>query len=125
MNTENKNILAVNGGSSSIKFSVYADENPPAKWLSGKITRIGLPDAELTFTDSRNNKKGKLPVTASGIAGAAGFLSGWLQQQEGVMPLAGVGHRIVHGLEYRQATVIDDALLRRLEEISSYDPDHL
>src|ERR1700756_5694484 len=109
MNTGNKNILAVNGGSSSIKFSLYTGEEPPVRWLSGKITRIGLPDAELTFTDNRNNSNGKLPVRASGLPEAAAFLAGWLERQEGVLPLAGVGHRVVHGLQRRQAAEVDDA----------------
>ncbi|HXB09178.1 MAG TPA: acetate/propionate family kinase [Puia sp.] len=125
MNTGNKNILAVNGGSSSIKFSLYAAGDLPAKWLSGKITRIGLQDAELTFTNTRNNKKDKLPVEAAGLSEAADLLVGWLRQQEGAMPLAAVGHRVVHGLGHRQASVIDDALLTELESISGYDPDHL
>jgi len=124
MNKENKNILAVNGGSSSIKFSLYSDGNPPVQWLSGKITRIGLPGTELTFTDSRNNKKDKMPVNASGVAEAAAFLADWLQQQIGEPPAA-VGHRVVHGLQHRQAAVVDDALLAELQRISSYDPDHL
>jgi len=125
MNTGNKNILAVNGGSSSIKFSLYTGEEPPVRWLSGKITRIGLPDAELTFTNNRNNTTGKTPVKAAGVPEAAAFLAGWLEKQEGVLPLAAVGHRVVHGLQHRQAAEVDDALLEDLRRISSYDPDHL
>jgi len=124
MNTGNKNILAVNGGSSSIKFSLYSDGNPPVQWLSGKITRIGLPGTEITYTNSRSKKKDRIPVNASGVAEAAAFLAGWLQQQEGEPPAA-VGHRVVHGLQHRQAAVVDDALLADLQRISSYDPDHL
>src|SRR5258708_22567693 len=125
MNTGNKNILAVNGGSSSIKFSLYRVDDPPVKWLSGKITRIGLKDAELTFTNNRNNKEEKLPVNAPGVPDAAGFLSDWLEKQEGVMPLAGVGHRVVHGLQHRPAMGVDDQLLDDLRRISSSYPDHL
>ena len=125
MNTGNKNILAVNGGSSSVKFSLYTSDETPVKWLSGKITRIGLPDAELTFTNSLKNTSGRLPVKASGLPDAAAFLAGWLEQEEGVQPLAAVGHRVVHGLQHRQAAVVDDALLADLRRIISYDPDHL
>jgi len=125
MHTGNKNILAVNGGSSSIKFSLYTADAPPVKWLSGKITRIGLPDTILTFTNSRNNTSGKLPVEASGLNEAAAFLVGWLEQQEGVLPLAAVGHRVVHGGQHHQASAVDDALMEHLRTISSYDPDHL
>jgi acetate kinase len=125
MNTGNKNILAVNGGSSSIKFSVYTAGDPPVRWLSGKIARIGLKDTELTFTNSRNNKEDRMPVTASGLPEAAAFLADWLERQEGVMPLGAVGHRVVHGLQRRQAVAIDDGLLDDLQRISGYDPDHL
>ncbi|HEY4337408.1 MAG TPA: acetate/propionate family kinase [Puia sp.] len=125
MNTGNKNILAVNGGSSSIKFSLYTCEDPPVKWLSGKITRIGLSGTELTFTNSRNNVTGKLPVQAAGLTEAAVFLVDWLEGQEGVLPLAGVGHRVVHGLQHRQASAVDDALMDDLRKIGSIDPDHL
>ena len=64
-------------------------------------------------------------MQAAGLPEAAGFLSGWLQQQEGATPLAAVGHRVVHGLQHRQAAVIDEALLDDLQRISGYDPDHL
>ena len=124
MNTGNKNILAVNGGSSSIKFSLYTQDDPPAKRLSGKITRIGVEGTELTFTNNRSNEKGQLPVKAEGLSEAAVFLIDWLGLQ-GDVPLAAVGHRVVHGLQHRQAAFIDDALLGDLQRISTYDPDHL
>lgn len=126
MNTGNKNILAVNGGSSSIKFSLYTAQDPPVKWLSGKITRIGLKNTELTFTNIRNNDGGQLPVKVSGLSEAAAFLLDWLgRQQTGDPSLAAVGHRVVHGLQHRQAAFIDDDLLEDLRRISTYDPDHL
>lgn len=139
MPPENKNILAVNGGSSSIKFSVYeaVPGSLPVKWLSGKIDRIGSTGPRLTYTDSRKNNhngkkpgageeqgKGGLPVEATGPGEAAAALLDWLDQQ-GAKPLAAIGHRVVHGLQHRQAAIIDDRLLSELNKISSYDPDHL
>jgi acetate kinase len=139
MPPEIKNILAVNGGSSSIKFSVYGTGQGqlPAKWLSGKIDRIGLPGSKLTYKDTRKKTKtaavatsgqgaetGELPVDAKTPREAAGFLLDWLDKQ-GARPLAGVGHRVVHGLQHRQAAFIDDQLLEELKRIRGYDPDHL
>jgi acetate kinase len=126
MHPENKNILAVNGGSSSIKFALYATGPGvmPSRLLSGKIDRIGLSDAKLTYTDSRNDKKGELAAKASSPGEAAAFLLGWLEQQGGGAPAA-IGHRVVHGLQHRQASVIDEALLSELRRIEDYDPDHL
>jgi acetate kinase len=137
MPPENKNILAVNGGSSSIKFSLYAMEQEPVKWLSGKIDRIGLPGSKLTYKYTRKEDAagvaatsgqgagiGELPVDAKTPREAAGFLLDWLEKQ-GARPLAGIGHRVVHGLQHRQAAFIDDQLLEELKKIRGYDPDHL
>jgi acetate kinase len=124
MNAGNRNILAVNGGSSSIKFSLFAGE-PPEKWLSGKIDRIGSGGAKLTFTNERNKESGSQAVDAGDLSGAAAVLLDWLSKQEGAMPLAAVGHRLVHGMEHTRACPIDDSLLEELQRISAYDPDHL
>ncbi len=149
MSPKNKNILAVNGGSSSIKFALYAmgQGQLPVKWLSGKIDRIGLPGSKLTYKDTRKKDvvgtaatsrqegesgasgappagTGELPVDAKTPREAAGFLLDWLEKQ-GASPLAGVGHRVVHGLQHRQAAFIDDPLQEELKKIRGYDPDHL
>jgi acetate kinase len=127
MNPGNKNILAVNGGSSSLKFSLYGfgQDNNLTRWLSGKIDRIGLKDTELTYKDTRNHKEERLPVKAGSLAEAADFLLQWLGRQEGGAALLAVGHRVVHGLQHRKASFVDDSLLDELRQISNYDPDHL
>ena len=124
MSAGNKNILAVNGGSSSIKFSLYAGE-PLVKWLSGKIDRIGPGDAKLTYTNDRNKTHGGIPVDAGDLSAAASVLLDWLSKQEGSTPLAAVGHRLVLGMEHTRASLIDEGLLEELQRISAYDPDHL
>ena len=42
MKPVDSNILAINGGSSSIKFALYGAVKPLKRRLSGKIDRIGL-----------------------------------------------------------------------------------
>src|ERR1700722_12261188 len=96
MSAGNRNILAVNGGSSSIKFSLYAGA-PLEKWLSGKIERIGLGDAKLTFINNRNKERGSQAVEAGDLSGAATVLLDWLSKQRGAMPLAAGGHRLGKG----------------------------
>ena len=44
-------ILAMNGGSSSIKFGVYSTVEPFTKWFYGKLDRIGSNGTRLTFND--------------------------------------------------------------------------
>jgi len=129
MNPGNKNILAVNGGSSSIKFSVYEvrdEADPPEKWLTGKIDRIGEENPELTYTNNRKKDGRKQQdVKAADLSAAGVFLLDWLKKQEGVLPLAAAGHRVVHGGRRTQACLIDDTVLGELEALRVYDPDHL
>ena len=126
MGVGNKNILAVNGGSSSIKFTLFRSGGEPlAKGLSGKIERIGQDNAELTWTDGRSGRKERQPVQVKDLTAAGGFLLDWLQRQEGVFPLAAIGHRVVHGGPRTEACLVDDGLLQELRAISAYDPDHL
>lgn len=132
MHPENKNILAINGGSSSLKFSLYerVPGQLPEKWISGKIDRIGLPGSKLTYTNKRKeNNSGdptrtEEPVDAKTAEEAAASLLGWLDKQD-AGELAAIGHRVVHGLEHHNATKIDDKLLKELHSFESYDPDHL
>jgi acetate kinase len=124
MSPGNKNMLAVNGGSSSIKFCVFDIGRGLQKRLSGKIERIGQENAALTYTDDRNDKR-QLRVDAPDLCAAGIFLLGWLEKQAGVFPLAAVGHRVVHGGVRTQATVVDEGLLNELQQLSVYDPDHL
>jgi acetate kinase len=130
-----KNILAVNGGSSSIKFALYDVNGTLSPRLTGKIEKIGLPEAQLTFKDIADQKGGHkkegevqeehMKVQAGGMNEAADFLLGWLQKRQGAAPLLAIGHRIVHGLNHREPALIDEGLLAELQTISSYDPDHL
>lgn len=126
MSAGSKNILAVNGGSSSIKFALYDTDE---KLLSGKIERIGQGNALLTYMDSRrggrDRKTEQVSVEAPDLAAGGLFLLGWLEKRGDVFPLVAVGHRVVHGGSRTGATVVDDRLLNELEELVAYDPDHL
>jgi len=141
MSPEIKNILTINGGSSSIKFALYEaggalanegsgsvtreDGGSLVKRLSGKVDRIGLNDTKLTFTDTLSKEEGSIPVNAKGLEQAADLLIDWLQQQKEAASFSAVGHRVVHGMQHREAMMIDGKLLEELHGISCYDPDHL
>jgi acetate kinase len=58
MGQDKKNILCVNGGSSSIKFPVYSIDGEECV-LKGKIDRIGLDGASLTFSDNSTKEDGR------------------------------------------------------------------
>jgi acetate kinase len=124
---DTENILCVNGGSSSIKFALFVQEGDAElkALLRGKVDRIGLDGAKLTFNDVISGEEGEAPVDGHGMKAAADYLLDWLKGRTGSAKFSVVGHRVVHGGSRRQPALIDGALLAELDRISGYDPDHL
>ncbi len=116
-------ILIINGGSSSIRFALYAKENELKQILSGKIERIGLKDA--IFSINQNNIKSEEKIDASNFHNATISLISWFEKQDWFKNVKAIGHRIVHGMKHTRAEIITDDLLIELNSISRYDPDHL
>src|SRR3990172_940062 len=118
-------VLAINGGSSSIKFALYAAAESPVHLLSGKIERIGLPDAVLTVNESEK-KPNTQSIEASDHGAAGTILMNWLEQHLGLNWGREVGHRVVHGGEsHREPERVTPQLLEELRRLSPYDPEHM
>ena len=119
-------VLAINGGSSSIKFAVYGAINPPQLHLHGKIDRIGLPDNTLTFVDKEQNQHDTRIIGDFDHQAASNFLIDWLDHQIGLISVKGVGHRVVNGgVHYSDPQSVTQELLDALRHISTYSPVHL
>ena len=119
-------ILAVNVGSSSIRFSAYQEGDPPALRLNGKIDRVGSPGVTLTFDDPVSKQKDKRGIGDLDHAATAEFLIGWLEKQIGLDSISAVGHRMVTGgANYREPEPVTPRLLDDLRGISAYAPEHL
>lgn len=125
MKQENSNILVINGGSSSIKFALYEMSKIPNKIISGQINRIGLNNPSFTFTKNINDEINQINIDSKDFKEAAEFLINWLSNQNFFNKINCIGHRIVHGMEHTHPEIIDDILLKELNKISEYDPDHL
>ena len=119
-------VLAINGGSSSIKFALYQRGSPPKRGLNGKIDRIGLPGTSLAFHDPAGNRGETQAIAAGNHAAALQFLYDWLAERIGFDAISAIGHRIVNGgARYYEPQPVTDALLDELRRISSYAPEHL
>jgi acetate kinase len=118
-------VLAINGGSSSIKFALYQTGESLERRLHGKVDRIGLPGTNLTFSDPTGNQPDSLSITASDHKSAASFLIDWLEEQPGFAPVKAVGHRVVHGMQHTAPELATPELLDELHRLSPYDPEHL
>ena len=118
-------VLAINGGSSSIKFATYPVSEELRQGLCGKLDRIGLSGTNLTFRNSDGERQTTHSVDASDYKSAANFLIGWLEGQEGFASVRAIGHRVVHGMHHTAPELVTQELLDELHRISPYDPEHL
>lgn len=121
-----KAVLAINGGSSSIKFALFELADEPRRLVSGGVDRIGLEGGTLKAKDSRTSDAVTAPFTAANHAQAVEQLIDWLGARIDVNSLSAVGHRIVHGgPNLVEPCWINDAVLDELRRLSPFDPEHL
>jgi acetate kinase len=118
-------VLAINGGSSSIKFALYRSDGLLERILYGEIDRIGLKGTSLDFNNLTKKKKGNLRIEISDHKSVANFLIDWLEKQIDFSLISGVGHRVVFGMKHTDPELITDELLNELHRIIPYDSDHL
>jgi acetate kinase len=118
-------ILAINGGSSSIKFALYQAGEPLKRTLYGKVDRIGLSGTNLTFQDPDGKPQPSLSLAAADHRSAANYLIDWLEAQKVLASVKGAGHRVVHGMAHSEPEQVTPELIDELHRITPYDPDHL
>lgn len=120
-------VLAINGGSSSIRFALYRPGVAPVLVLAlaGKVDRIGTPAMHLTFRQSPRKGEGDQRVDPPAPCTAVEFLLDWLQQQPGFAAVEAIGHRLVHGLQHCEPQPVTPDLLADLHRTIVLDQDHL
>ncbi len=124
MEPANLHILAINGGSSSIKFALFETAGSLKRVLAGGIDRIGLPDATWHAKGVNSADDFSNSVTVPDHSAAAGVLMDWIDQRRD--KLAAVGHRVVHGgPRYSEPQRIDPEMVAELHRLEPFDPEHL
>ena len=120
-------VLAINGGSSSIRFAVYERQKgrPLRRRLAGKISRLGLSGTNLTVTDPAGKFTDPLRVPGASFRAATDFLLEWLEAQPVFAAVQAIGHRVVHGMKHSAPELITPRLLAEFRRIAPYDPEHL
>ena len=124
VNTMSK-IIAINAGSSSLKFQLF--EMPSEEVLTaGLVERIGLDKG--VFTILVNGEKVKEIVDIPDHAVAVKMLLSKLTHfgiVESLNEIEGIGHRIVHGGEiFNDSVLITDETHQKIEELSDLAPLH-
>ena len=118
-------ILAVNCGSSSLKFQMY--EMPEENVLiSGVFERIGISNS--FYTIKINGEKVKKDASLNNHEDAVRILVDELLERKIVDSLdeiKGIGHRVVQGADkFDKSVLVDDSVLKTIDELSSLAPLH-
>lgn len=126
MKPDNPRILAVNGGSSSIKFALFEAGEGVTRIVGGAIERIGLPGAVLRVKGLKQADHFSMRVTAADYTAAVGAFMDWLEKTSHGAALTAVGHRVVHGgPKYWQPQRITPHMIDELRRLIPFDPQHL
>ncbi|HEY7126983.1 MAG TPA: acetate kinase [Ktedonobacterales bacterium] len=122
-------ILVLNAGSSSLKFSLFAERSPDPT-CSGLIDWSKDPKhATLTLTDAHKQQH-RQTVSAEQHTDATKHALAALTQKipGGISKLSeiqAVGHRVVHGGEhYRQSVLIDEKVKQTIADLADLAPLH-
>ena len=118
-------IIAINAGSSSLKFQLF--EMPNEEVITkGLIERIGLDDAvfNITVKGEKQSETTDIPNHDVAVKLLLSKLTdlGIIQSLD---EIEGVGHRVVHGGEaFADSVLINEDVLNKIEELSEFAPLH-
>lgn len=118
-------LLAINGGSSSIRFALYLGGEPLRRLLHGKLDRVGISGTVLTVEDASGQQLDGRTVEAVDHRSPALVLLDWLEAQSTFSSVKAVGHRVVHGMAHSEPELVTPEFLDELRRITPYDPEHL
>jgi acetate kinase len=120
------NILAINCGSSSIKWGVFTagvdrGRAVAQKRAQGRIERIG-GEATLHFEAAGAEPLDTAALVPDHDEGVR-RIADWVAATQ--LPVEAVGHRVVHGgLRFRAPTVLDDAVVKAIHDLEVLAPLH-
>ena len=118
-------VLAVNAGSSSLKFQLFS--MPEEEVLSsGVIERIGLNDGIFTIKYDGKKDSDVLDIPDHNVA-ASLVLDALIEKKivDTLEEIVAVGHRLVHGGEYfSESVVVNEKNLELVEELNDLAPLH-
>jgi acetate kinase len=119
-------VLTINGGSSSLKFAVFAAADPIVRILSGRVERVGNSGSRMVVSDAGGIRREDRAVEAPDQATAARLVIERVGRDPGLSAIAAVGYRVVHGgVRYLEPGIVTAEMLDGLRRIGPLDPEHL
>ncbi len=119
-------VATLNSGSSSLKFSVFREGQPPQRLASGLLERIGGVGPRFRARNFDQSQLVDESVDATSHEQAIARVVDYLEAALGGDSISAFGHRIVHGGErYIDACLIDESVLTGLRSLIPLAPSHL
>jgi len=119
-----KNILVLNCGSSSLKFAVITPHNQQVH-IQGLAERLNTAQASIHYQLGDHSDKQSLQPKDSSHQGAIEAVLDVLKQHTLLENLNGVGHRVVHGGEaYSESLLLNSENITSLEKLHHLAPLH-
>jgi acetate kinase len=122
------NVLAINCGSSSIKFALFdaaatgARPDGASRLAAGRIERLGTDKAELHFETDRGTPRDTTAAVSDQAEGVR-QIAEWMSATR--LAVQAVGHRVVHGgPRFRTPTVLDATVVAAIQELEALAPLH-
>ncbi len=117
--------LVINGGSSSLKFSLYNINKE--EMVNGYIQKIGLEDSfyTLKYDGKKVEKNCKIMnhIDACNVMINELLANKFINE---ISEISGIGHRVLHGAEfYNESVIIDDEVINNLKSIIDLGGLHL
>jgi acetate kinase len=121
-----RTVLALNSGSSSLKFGLYRTDGTSAEALfCGEAESIGTPSSPFRLRDA----EGRMLLSETSVLADHQEACARIDRlfDEGRVPAPeAVGHRVVHGgVHLRHHCLIDAAVMERLDEAVAFAPLHV
>ena len=121
-------ITVLNAGSSSLKFSIFLDGEPPELLLRGQLEGIGT-QPHFVARDAAGHVVGEHDGAAGpplGHAGAIAFLFNWCHGGAlGEQRIAAVGHRVLHGgVKFTGPVLVTPEVFEALKALIPLGPLH-
>ena len=123
-------ILAVNAGSSSLKFSLHPLQNGQvqAHVLSGNIQGLephGAPEMGWSYLGKKHSQPLLVTADSSPFEVALEGVRALVEKLQAAPDIEAVAHRVVHGGgEFTASVVVDEGVLERLARFNSLAPLH-
>lgn len=118
-------VLAINAGSSTLRFALFDDGEPPRVLFRGKIERIGREGTRWTVNDLATNSTVERLIGTATHEMATACLLDWIAETPAFHSVDIVAHRVVHGMARSSPERVTPALLDDLRRRVVLDPEHL